>query len=167
MNMAKSTISGAALVATFLFLPSDTWSFWMLKKKELLYGELVLVGETEDLAVAKNVLDIPILIEQQSVRGHWSLSLEGGPIVDLTTRPEILPKSYSLLRVSKRSNSSEVLRSLGGGRYFRPAALTLTVPAERDKWVVLVLFLMAATAGLTWSVHRYIAESGLLGEDKE
>jgi hypothetical protein len=167
MKAVNRTISGVALVATFVFLPGDTWSFWMLKSREALYGEFAFKGETFNLTLAKNLLEEPVTIETQVVEQNWSFSVDGGPVLDLGNRPDVLPASYSLLKMNSAADDPDlILRSLEKGKYFRPVALTIVVSAEQDKWVVLVLCLMIATASLTWSVQKYVLASGLLEIDR-
>ena len=165
MSKIKAAISAAALVATFLFLPGDAWSFWMLRNHELLYAELLIKGPTEDLAIAKNLLEAPVTLEGRTVQQNWSFGIDSGLVVDLGARGDVLPTSYSVIRMTRGDDATRP-RSLDGGKYFVPAQLIMAVPAEHDKWIVLILVLLAATGWLTWSVQRYVSESGLLELDK-
>ncbi len=167
MNTIKKAISATALVVTFLFLPGDTWSFWMLRNRELLYAELIVKGPAEDLAIAKNLLDAPVTLEGRAVQQNWSFGIDNGPAVDLGTRGDVLPTSYSVIRMTRAGDEKTRPRSLDGGKYFVPAQLILAVPAEHDRWIVLMLLLLAATVWLTWSVERYVREGGLLEVDKD
>ncbi len=169
MKRTQMILSGAVLVISFLFLPSEAWVFWLTHGDEALYGEFHMQTGAETFVVAKNLHAEKIKLHGEEVSAHWTWGIDGGPVVALGKGGEVLPRSYSLVELQPGDSDKPdgPVRGIDGEPYFSVEDLTLSVPVERDKWALLVVSLLVAACALTSSTALYLVESGVLASDTE
>lgn len=158
MEKVRLVFSFGVLVVSFLFLPSENWSFWFLRNDAEKYGEFRVTESDRAYLLTKNLLETTVTIEGATIRSNLSIPISGELVFDLENRAETLPRSYSLLEILG-GNPEEVVRSMNRKIYFEPQNLAILTPAEQSKWAILVSFLAVISSALTFSVVSYHLEA--------
>lgn len=163
MEKVKKIISFLALVFSFLFLPVENWPFWLQPDEEAMYAEFQITTGNHQVVIAKNMLEHSVQLDEREVHDHLSIRVDGGPTISLKDRqvqPEVLPQSYSVVGLVRESVDDPPMRNINGLHYFHPRALTMSVPAEQDKWAVLIFGLLVVTVCLSLAVYGLLEKSG-------